>query len=78
MSKEDIPVPIDLTAEQLRRLHRLADLTDEELEAVANVGTGAVTLGRIRRWAVTLLATIGAATTAWLGLVHLLEWYRSH
>jgi uncharacterized protein (DUF697 family) len=64
--------------DEMARLHRLALLSDEEITALANVGIGVVTAGRIRRVIMIVMATVGASTTAWIGVAHLWDWFKAH
>lgn len=65
-----------LTPDEVARLRLLAALSPAEIAALADVSAGVVTAGRLRRFTMILLATIGAAATAWLGVVHSLDWWR--
>ena len=71
-----------LSSEELASLRRmsnlLSSLSDEELAAVANVGIGFVTMGRVRRALMYLMAFVGAVVTLWLSSWHLWDVWKGH
>jgi hypothetical protein len=67
-----------LSPVELSRLRRLTSLSDSELDALANVGIGVVTAGRIRTVLLYLLATIGAIASTWIASMQVWTAWKNH
>ncbi|CAH2603234.1 conserved protein of unknown function [Rhodovastum atsumiense] len=71
----DIESTAGLSPAELVRLRHLAQLEPEVLEALANLGVGMVTAGRVRRGVVLAFASVGAVAAALVALQQLwVQW----
>jgi hypothetical protein len=67
-----------LTVAELIRLRRLTNLSDAELNALANVGIGVVTAGRIRKFLLYVLATLGAIASSCVVFMQVWSTWKNH